>query len=160
MDNYQPTSSIKTPKNYHHKIVGRLFCSLLLGITIFVVAFLFGVKILNFYFRNTDYLYRIETSRMYSFQTWVTDNNISSTDTQQLLTWMDKHNLFNMLIQKDNMFVFSNISGCNFSHAATNQLCDLLNYAIATHTKSIFQMEWPLYLSTKDLNTNFIFFSF
>ena len=129
MDNYQPTSSIKTPKNYHHKIVGRLFCSLLLGITIFVVAFLFGVKILNFYFRNTDYLYRIETSRMYSFQTWVTDNNISSTDTQQLLTWMDKHNLFNMLIQKDNMFVFSNISGYNFSHAATNQLCDLLNYA-------------------------------
>lgn len=129
MDNYHSMSSIKTTKTYHHKIVGRLFISLLLGVSIFVVIFLFGIKILDFHFRNSDYLYRIETSRMYSFQTWVTDNNISSTDTQQFLTWMNKHNLFNMLIQKDNMFVFSNISGRNFSPAATTQLWDLLNYA-------------------------------
>lgn len=129
MGNYHPMPSKKTGKTYHHKIVGRLFISLLLGVSIFVVIFLFGIKILDFHFRNSDYLYRIETSRMYSFQTWVTDNNISSTDTQQLLTWMNKHNLFNMLIQKDNMFVFSNISGRNFSPAATIQLWDLLNYA-------------------------------
>ena len=83
-------------------------------------------------------MYRIETSRMYSFQTWVTDNNLSSTDTQQFLTWMNKHNLFNMLIQKDNMFVFSNISGRNFSPAATTQLWDLLNYADRNSHQSFF----------------------
>ncbi len=121
--------SKKASKIYHYKIARRLFYAQLLGVAIFVVLSLFGIRIMNSYFINSDYLYQIETHRMYSFQSWVTDNNISSANTQQLHAWMKKQGISNMLIQKDNVLVFSNISGYSFPSDDAAQLQNLLNYA-------------------------------
>ena len=100
-----------------------------MGTLISAVLFLSGDKILHSYFETSDYLYRIETHRMYTLQNWVNENNISASDTDQLSEWMSQQNLSNMFIQRNDNSLFRNLSTKSFSSSTVFQIQSLPDVA-------------------------------
>lgn len=125
MANQKHTSHKKKENVYHYKISGLFALAMFLGSLIFAVLFLSGDKILHYYFEKSDYLYRIETHRMYTLQTWVKENNISASDTDQLLEWMHQQNLSNMFIQRNGRAILSNIPSESLSSDSIIQIQSL-----------------------------------
>ena len=129
MDNQRHTLNKKSEHVYHYKIAGLVAGALFLGTLISAVLFLSGDKILHSYFETSDYLYRIETHRMYTLQNWVNENNISASDTDQLSEWMSQQNLSNMFIQRNDNSLFRNLSTKSFSSSTVFQIQSLPDVA-------------------------------
>ena len=129
MDNQRHTLNKKSEHVYHYKIAGLVAGALFFGTLISAVLFLSGDKILHSYFETSDYLYRIETHRMYTLQNWVNENNISASDTDQLSEWMSQQNLSNMFIQRNDNSLFRNLSTKSFSSSTVFQIQSLPDVA-------------------------------
>lgn len=95
---------------YQYQMARLLMQALLTGACVFLIVSLFGIKMLEHYVNDSDYLFRMETHRIYTFQTWVKDNDISVMNTDQINDWMKKQHLSNMLIQKEEEIVFCEIA--------------------------------------------------
>lgn len=156
MDNQRHTLNKKSEHVYHYKIAGLVAGALFLGTLISAVLFLSGDKILHSYFETSDYLYRIETHRMYTLQNWVNENNISASDTDQLSEWMSQQNLSNMFIQRNDNSLFRNLSTKSFHPAQYFRYNLFRMLRNAMHTGSIFLMVLLMSLSMRALNKNII----
>lgn len=113
-----------------------LICSLALGASVFLLFSLIGGKLLHSYIRNSDYLYSMETHRIYTMTNWIRDNHISTSDTEKLNAWMDEQGLSSMTIERDGSLLFSRIAERSFSSSAASQLQSFLEEAMQ-HAHSV-----------------------
>ena len=113
-----------------------LICALALGASVFLLFSLIGGKLLHSYIQNSDYLYSMETHRIYTMTNWIRDNHISTSDTEKLNAWMDEQGLSSMTIERDGTLLFSRIAEQSFSSTAASQLQSFLEEA-AQHAHSV-----------------------
>lgn len=106
-----------------------LICALALGASVFLLFSLIGGKLLHSYIQNSDYLYSMETHRIYTMTNWIRDNHISTSDTEKLNAWMDEQGLSSMTIERDGTLLFSRIAEQSFSSTAASQLQSFLEEA-------------------------------
>ena len=122
----------KTSKNssgYSFRMAKLLICALALGASVFLLFSLIGGKLLHSYIQNSDYLYSMETHRIYTMTNWIRDNHISTSDTEKLNAWMDEQGLSSMTIERDGTLLFSRIAEQSFSSTAASQLQSFLEEA-------------------------------